>query len=190
MKRTLAFFVSLGLLSLLAAACSSPTAVPGGAHVPTMEPATVAPASTESPTPSATAPQTPGKAPYPASQPTAVTYPAAPSEVVTAFLRSLQTDPSGASSKTYLASSTRDALGTKPVISLLGVQNLWQSATVTEAPALPGGTPAANSRTVQIALQYATSTEFRLVRLQLESNFWRITDITPLPPGVTPYPVK
>ena len=121
---------------------------------------------------------TPTAAPEPHATPTTgpgALSPAAASDVVLAFLGALEKDPSGASSVQYLSQRLQAQLqqSGKPVVSLLGVQNMYSAYRADAAISRGGGRAA----TVRATLTYGAGPVQRLFTLVPEGGAWKIEDI-------------
>jgi Flp pilus assembly protein TadD len=96
------------------------------------------------------------------------------SQVVLAFLGSLEKNPSGSSSIQYLSQQLKAQVqGGRPIPSLLGVQNIYRAYHADAAVSRGGGRAA----TVRVTLTYASGPVQRLFTLVPEDGAWKIDDI-------------
>lgn len=151
-----AFVISL---ALLLSACRAPAA-----STPPVAPSTAA-------TSTLPARSTPPPAPP------AADYPTDPVLVVSAFLASVRSDPSGQSGLRYLSRDLAARVsGGQPIGMLLGVQNIYQDVQVVVGQQSQG-----EISRVQATLRYSSADEERLFSLIQQDGRWRIVDVTSVP---------
>jgi hypothetical protein len=98
-----------------------------------------------------------------------------PRQVVQDFLTSLQTQPDGSASLSYLSDyqQLRIAAG-KSIAALLGIQDVYQSFTVGDAQT------SGNRAVVRATLNFASGSQVRDFTLNSDSGAWTINSITPV----------